>query len=202
MAIRTCFFDMGNVLVHFSHDRMCQNIAALCGMPVAQVKARLLEDGRQWQLERGEISEEQFCDELSTWCGRSLDLQALRHAAADIFWLNDSIVPLLQALKHAGQRLILLSNTSITHLRFIEQNFGVLQLMDERVTSFEVGALKPDAAIFQAALRKAGCQPDECFYTDDIPAYIEKACELGLHGRVYTTTDRLTAALRELDVLP
>lgn len=202
MTIKTCFFDMGNVLVHFSHDQMCRNIAALCDRPVAEVRTRLLEEGRQWGLERGEVSEEQFCQDLSDWCGRTLDIDALRFAAASIFHLNESIVPVLHELRQAGLRLVLLSNTSITHLRYIEQTFDVLQLMDDRVTSFEVGALKPDDAIFHAALGKAHCQPHECFYTDDIAAYIEKAATLGIHARVYTTTNTLRQALQELNVLP
>lgn len=202
MTIRTCFFDMGNVLVHFSHDQMCRNIAEVCGLTTEQIKKWLIEDGRQWQLERGEASEEQFCDELGRFSGRSLDLNAVCHAAADIFRLNESIVPLLHQLKAAGMRMVLLSNTSRTHLRFIEQNFDVLELMDDRVTSYEVGALKPDEAIFRSALRKAGCEPHECFYTDDIGAYVDKAAEFGIHARIYTTTEKLRQYLAELNVLP
>jgi hypothetical protein len=52
---------------------------------------------------------------------------------------------------------VLLSNTSITHIEFIERNFPVLGYMHERVTSFSVGAMKPDHRIFNAALKAAGC---------------------------------------------
>lgn len=200
MTIKTCFFDMGNVLVHFSHNRMCQNIAQVCDWPEATVKKFLIEEGRQWKLERGEITEEQFCDEFSFATGRPIDITALRHAAADIFWLNESIVPVLQQLREAGMRLVLLSNTSITHLRFIETNFDVLDFMHDRITSFEVGALKPDEAIFAAALRKAQCEPEECFYTDDIQAYIDKARTFGIHASTYTTTDLLKESLAQLGV--
>jgi glucose-1-phosphatase len=202
MAIRTCFFDMGNVLVHFSHEKMCRNLSEVCGLSYEQVRKWLLEDGQQWRLERGEISERQFCDELEACCGRTLSLTEVCHAAADIFWLNESIVPVLQQLKDKGLRLVLLSNTSQTHLQFIEQNFDVLKLMDDRVTSFEVGALKPDEEIFRSALQKAGCAADECFYTDDIAAYIQQASRFGIHARLYTTTEKLLQELQELNVLP
>ena len=201
MTIKTCFFDMGNVLVHFSHEKMCQNIAELCGWTEAQTKMYLLEDGRQWKLERGEISEEQFHDDFCQATGKALDIDELRLAAADIFWLNESIVPVLHQLKAAGMRLVLLSNTSVTHLKFIERNFSVLELMDDRVTSFEAGALKPDDRIYEIAMSKARCAPDECFYTDDIEAYIRKAATFGIHARLYTTTERLLSSLRELNVV-
>lgn len=201
MPIKTCFFDMGNVLVNFSHEKMCQNIAERCGWTAAQTKTYLLEEGRQWKLERGEVTEEQFHDEFCQATGKVLNIDELRHAAADIFWLNESIVPVLHQLKAAGMRLVLLSNTSVTHLKFIERNFSVLELMDDRVTSFEAGALKPENRIYEVALSKAMCEPDECFYTDDIEAYIRKAETFGIHARLYTTTERLLNALRDLKVL-
>ncbi len=200
MAIKTCFFDMGNVLVHFSHDRMCQNIAQVCGWTVPAVRQFLMEEGRQWQLERGELTEEDLCADLSAQTSRHIDLDAMRHAAADIFWLNESIVPLLQQLRSNGLRLVLLSNTSITHLRFIEAHFDVLTYMHDRITSFEVGALKPDPAIFTAALSKAECEPHECFYTDDIQAYIDQAQTFGINAHTYTSTPLLIQALTNLGV--
>ena len=202
MTIKTCFFDMGNVLVYFSHEKMWQNIADLCGWSEAQTKTFLLDEGRQWKLERGEITEEQFHDDFCKAADKTLDIDALRHAAANIFWLNESIVPVLHELKQAHVRLVLLSNTSITHLNFIERNYDVLKLMDDRVTSFEAGALKPEDHIFEVALSKAHCDPQECFYTDDIMAYIHKAETFGINARLYTTTERLRASLTELGVLP
>ena len=201
MTIKTCFFDMGNVLVHFSHQKMCQNIATLCGWSEPQTKSFLLDEGRQWKLERGEITEEQFHAEFCTATGKMLDLDELRHAAANIFWLNESIVPVLHQLKAAGLRLVLLSNTSITHLNFIERNFNVLELMDDRVTSFEAGAIKPEDRIYEVALSKAQCEPDECFYTDDIEAYIRKAETFGINARLFTSTESLVNSLRDLKVL-
>ncbi len=202
MTIRTCFFDMGNVLLYFSHELMCQNIAQLIGLPAADVRRLLLVEGWLWRLERGEITEQHLQVELARNTGSEIDLTALRFATADIFRLNESIVPVLHRLKRQGLRLVLLSNTSITHLRFIEERFSVLELMDDRVTSFEARAMKPEDQIFQAALERAGCEPQECFYTDDIPAYVKKAESLGIHAHLYTNTDALLQSLQSLGVLP
>jgi len=198
VTIRTCFFDMGNVLVHFSHDLMCRNIGRLCGWDDQQARDFLFAEGRQWRMERGEMAEEQFHAELSEASGRLFGLNELRTAAADIFTLNEGIVPILHDLKASGIRLVLLSNTSVTHLRFIEEKFQVLQLLDDRVTSFETGAMKPDDRIFQAALGKSECPPDECFYTDDILAYVDKGAALGIHSHQFTTNESLKTALKSL----
>ena len=73
--------------------------------------------------------------------------------------------------------------------------------MDDRVTSFEASALKPEDRIYEVALSKAGCDPAECFYTDDIEAYIRKAETFGIHARLYTTTEILRQALRDLKAI-
>ena len=201
MAIRTCFFDMGNVLVFFSHERMVRNVAALAGWSEIRSRTFLIDEGRQWKLERGEMSEDRFHAEFCESVGKTVDQTELLDATADIFELNSSIIPVLQSLRAAGLRLVLLSNTSHAHIRFIERRWTVLQLLHDRVTSYEVGAMKPDDRIFLAALAKAECPSHECFYTDDMAPFIEKAASFGILGHQFTSTESLQAALVELRVL-
>lgn len=198
--IKSCLFDMGNVLVHFCHQTMCRNVADVCGLTEQQVTELLLSGGLQWQLERGEISEVDFHARFEDIIGRTVCIDSLRHAAANIFQLNESIVPLLDELKSLQIRLVLLSNTSITHMNFIRRNFDVLDRFDAFTTSYETGSLKPDPVIYQAAVRNAGCDAAECFYTDDIEAYVRQAESMGIHADVYTDTDSTRTALRRLGV--
>ena len=51
----------------------------------------------------------------------------------------------------------------------------MLRHFHDLVLSYEVKAMKPQPEIYQAALDMAGCRPEECFYTDDIAAYVEGA---------------------------
>ena len=90
---------------------------------------------------------------------------------------------------------MLLSNTSAFHFEFIQRRWDVLQRFDEFVVSYRVGAIKPEPAIFEAALRAIRCAPQECFYTDDIPAYVEMARSYGLQAEVFTGADELVRQL-------
>jgi putative hydrolase of the HAD superfamily len=186
---------MGNVLVHFCHDRMCRQIGALCGQTGPDIRTLLFDSELQWQFERGRLSEREFHTELSRLVAAELEFEALVEAGSDIFQLNEPIVPILESLKSQGKRLVLLSNTSVSHFEFVRRRFDVLQHFDEYVLSYEVGALKPDAEIFEAALRKIECTPQECFYTDDIVAYIAAAREHGLEAEVFTTPESLRGHL-------
>src|SRR5690606_26982134 len=124
-----------------------------------------------------------------------VEREAVRRAGSDIFQLNAPIVPVLAALKTRGNRLVLLSNTSTAHFEFIPRNFDVLKPFDEFIVSFRVGAIKPEPAIFEAALAAIECEPHECFYTDDIPQYVDAGRGHGLDAEVFTGAVQLRQQL-------
>lgn len=198
--IRTFLFDMGNVLTRFSHAKMCLQIGELCGLSEAATRQLLIDSGLQWEFERGRISEEQFRDELSLRVGRSLDLVELHRAASDIFEPIAEMEAIVRSLKQQGYRLVLLSNTSISHFQWIERRYRFLEPFDDHIVSFRAGAIKPEAPIYEAALRTIQCDPCEAFYTDDIPEYVARGREFGLQAEIFTGPGELKAQLAERGV--
>lgn len=203
--LKTILLDMGNVLVFFCHDRMCRQMGELYRREEAEVRELLLGSGIQSAFERGTIKPHDLWHEFQLRYGEGIEpavtLEQLERAGSDIFMLNEAMPPLLEELKSLGIRLVLLSNTSISHFEFILREFEVLQYFDDYVTSYEVGAMKPDAAIYEAALAKIDCEPGECFYTDDIELYVESARRFGLHAEPFTDVPRLRQHLRNLGLL-
>lgn len=198
--IRTCLFDMGNVLVFFSHDRMCEQLGQLCDRSTEEIRQLLLDSGVQWNYERGRLSPTQFHEWFQETAGREVPFDDLKRAASDIFWLNEPIVPVLDQLKAQGLRLVLLSNTCITHFEWVRDHYDVLQRFDACVTSCGAGAIKPEPAIYEAALREIGCEPGECFYTDDIPKYVTAGRQHGLMAEVFIDVPALLGHLGERGV--
>ena len=195
--IRTFLFDMGNVLVHFCHQRMCRQIAALADTSEEIVRDLLMRGSLQWDFERGLLSEEEFFAELR---GRlqfapQITLGDFIRAGSDIFTLNSSLVPVLDELRGMGYRLVLLSNTSVSHFEFVRNEYDILTRFDDFVLSYEVGAMKPERRIFEVAGMKIGCTPGECFYTDDIAAYVEAGRSYGFQAEQFTTTESLVRQL-------
>jgi FMN phosphatase YigB (HAD superfamily) len=45
-------------------------------------------------------------------------------------------------------------------------------------------------------VERAGCRPEECFYTDDIAAYVEGARKMGIDGVVFQSLTQLEGELR------
>ena len=202
--IQTFLFDLGNVLVRFSHERMCAQMGAVCGQSPQAMRTLRMESGLQWEFERGLLSEAQFHERIERAVGRSVDFDRLVHAGADIFELTEEMVPVIDALRSRGHRLVLLSNTSVSHFEFVRRSFSVLDRFDDFVLSYQVGALKPQKEIFEAALDAIQCPPARCFYTDDIAEYVAAGRTHGLQADVFTTAEQLVEQLsaRGVDISP
>lgn len=74
--------------------------------------------------------------------------------------------PALAELRAMGLRLVCVSNWDVS-LPSVLDRCGLAKCLDGVVTSAAVGAGKPDAAIFMAALEVAGCGPNEALHVGD-----------------------------------
>jgi HAD superfamily hydrolase (TIGR01549 family) len=80
----------------------------------------------------------------------------------------EDAAPALAELRGLGLRLVCASNWDVS-LPEVLARCELDGSLDGVVTSAEVGARKPDPAIFAAALELAGCAPDEAVYVGDTP---------------------------------
>lgn len=81
------------------------------------------------------------------------------HAYADA-------VPTLAALRRAGVRIAIISNIGVDITPVLERE-GLLALADAVVLSKDVGTVKPELPIFQAALEAIDCEPHEGLMVGD-----------------------------------
>ena len=72
----------------------------------------------------------------------------------------------MEALRALGLRLAIVSNWDIS-LHDVLDRTGLAGLLDAAVTSAEVGASKPDPALFIAALARVGCDPERALHVGD-----------------------------------
>lgn len=195
--IRTLLYDLGNVLVNFSHDRMFAQVGQLCGLPGPEVRQRVIASGWDRRFDQGRCSPAEFHAACCELVGHPLPEAALNRAVSDIFFdPTPAMMALLPQLKQLGVRLVLLSNTNLWHVAWIRQQWSVLNAFDHLVLSYEAQAVKPEPAIFQAALAAIDCPPENCFYTDDIAEYIAAGRAHGLQAEVFTTPAAHLAELR------
>ena len=74
--------------------------------------------------------------------------------------------------------------------------YPILHQFHHLVLSHEVQAMKPEPAIYAAALAEAQADPGECFFTDDIAAYVEGARQAGMQAEQFLGYEKLLGDLR------
>jgi putative hydrolase of the HAD superfamily len=57
--------------------------------------------------------------------------------------------------------------------------------------------MKPQPAIYAKAVEAARCLPGECFFTDDIPEYVEGARQFGIDAVQFESAAQIEAELRK-----
>jgi len=74
---------------------------------------------------------------------------------------------LLQALRRQGMAIGIITNNMRDEQRAKLAHLGLTHLVDELITSEEIGTPKPDPAIFLAALERFACMPTEAVMVGD-----------------------------------
>ncbi len=200
MAIKTVIFDLGRVIVPFDFNRGYTQIEALCGIPAAEVPGRIAPTGLVALLESGAIEPRAFVDRLSAHLNLNTTYENFCEIWSSIF-LPETLIPetMLEGIAR-NYRLLLLSNTNPIHYEMIRTNYPLLRHFHSYVLSYEVGAMKPLPLIYQRAIEEARCLPEECFFTDDVPAFVEGALAQGIDAVQFESAAQIEAELRKRGV--
>lgn len=187
---KAVIFDLGKVLVDFDFRRGYQALEGICPYPAAEIPQRLAASGLVERFETGLMGPAEFFAGLSRTIQLDLTYDRFCGIWSSIF--TATLVPesMLEGLARR-YRLLLLSNTNAIHFEMIREAYPLLRHFHELVLSYEVKAMKPDPRIYREALRRAGCGAGECFYTDDIAAYVEGARKLGIDAVKFQSADQI-----------
>ena len=102
---------------------------------------------------------------------------------------------LVKKRKANGQRVFGLSNWSVETFALVRPVYPVLDLMEDMVISGVEKVMKPDHRIFELALDRFGIKAEETVFIDDNPNNVKAANELGIHGILFQSRERLEKEL-------
>lgn len=197
---KTLIFDLGRVLVYFDFKRAYRALEAYCPCPAIEMPKRLLATDMVERLETGRMSPEEFHADFAKLLAAEVEFGRFCDIWTSVFTHELIPEPLIANLAQR-YRLVLLSNTNPIHFESIRAQYPHIRHFHDLVLSYEVGAIKPEAKIYQAAIASAGCAPDECFYTDDIPEFVEGGRKAGLDAVQFESVEQLERELRARGIL-
>jgi putative hydrolase of the HAD superfamily len=198
--VKTIIFDLGGVIVPFDFKRAYIRMEGLSPFPATEIPMRLRSTDLVQRFETGRVGADEFVAELS----RILELKTTHEGFLEVFnciFLPGALVPeaLLAGLRER-YRLLLLSNTNPIHFETIERTYPLLRHFHDRVLSYQVGARKPSARIYEEAVLRAECGADECVFFDDVAAYVEGARAAGIDAVQFQSPEQVEEELRRRGV--
>jgi FMN phosphatase YigB (HAD superfamily) len=180
--------DIGGVCLDIAPSRC---LAALGHPPDAAIPAMFHEACARF--ETGACREDEWLDVFHAVTDRRFTDDQLRAAFCTI--LGDPLpgMPeLLADIAACGIRLVFFSDTSELHLREAFRRYAFASMVTGAIVSYEVGAHKPAAAMYDAFERAHG-RP--ACYVDDRPGNIAAALARGWPAHRFTDAGEFRAAL-------
>ncbi|MCP5536339.1 MAG: HAD family phosphatase [Akkermansiaceae bacterium] len=163
-------FDIGNVIVGVD---FLPALKRLIPSGTENVDARLhalLE--RKDEFEAGRVAADEYFPWAAEVLGFAGSHQQFIDAWLDIFSPNPPMWECIESLHQEGHRLILFSNINNPHKEYLMENYPVFQCFTGGVFSYQTGHIKPEADIYQLAIKQYGLTPGKTGYIDDLPANI------------------------------
>ncbi len=192
---KALIFDLGKVLIAFDFQRAYDRLQPLCGYPVAEIRRRAGNTGLIPLLEAGQVSSRDFISSIGAALDVSFEYEQFREIWNSVFLPGTLIPESLIANLKKRYPLVLLSNTNEMHFEMLDRCYPILSHFEKRALSHRVGAMKPSPLIYQKAVELSGFRPDECFFTDDIPEYVEAARALGIDAVQFQSLEQLQQEL-------
>ncbi len=195
--IDTVIFDIGNVLADFRwreflrefgyDEKTCERI----GLAAMKSKA--------WNDFDAGMDEEKVLEEfIANDPGLEKELRTVFSDIGGTIRMYDTSIPLLESLREAGYRRLILSNLSKKTVRECAKDLVFLDHVDGGILSYRVGLVKPGKDIYLCLMRRYGPDPSRYVFLDDREENIITARELGMNGIVYRG---LESAIRELETM-
>ena len=191
---KVLIFDLGGVVIDLLVDRTFSAMAAL-GVPVAMLNEKdCLMNTKMMEFDRGDITADEMFGHIKSFVpaevreklGSELDVEVQR-----VWNLMLGSVPIaklqqLSALRDAGYRVVMLSNTNSGHWTRIEELFMEAcsklpaECFDALYLSYQMRCRKPESEIFLSLLESEGVEAGDCIFFDDSAENCDAARALGI----------------------
>lgn len=187
-GVKNIIFDLGNVICDIDFNLTVEAFNKLGSDKVDLTLDNYMEHPVFGALEKGEISTEQFRDEVRSLLELDLSDQQIDEAWAAVVINSDQAR--IDMLSELGEKykLFLLSNTDGIHIekavRVINETTkgDFLSLFEEVYLSHLLKLAKPSAEIYEFVLNDADMKASETLFIDDNLPNIEAARQLGIQS--------------------
>ena len=200
-APRIVVFDLGKVLLDFDYSIAAHKIAARGTIAAEEIKRFIDHSPLLFRYETGLINKQQFFDEICALSGFCGDLDEFGGFFSDIFVPIAPMVALQAELRERGVPTYIFSNTNDLAVSHIRGRFPFFGNFDDYIFSYEHGAMKPDARLYEVVEKKSGHRGAELLYLDDRAENIAAGAARGWQVILQESPEASRAAIEKLGLL-
>ncbi|HEU5068967.1 MAG TPA: HAD family phosphatase [Verrucomicrobiae bacterium] len=201
MKPKAVVFDLGKVLVEFDWAIAARRMAPRCAMAPAELLRVFDYSPLVVQFELGTVSPEQFFAEAGRMVGFQGAFAEFGEIFADIFTEITAMTALHAELRRRGVPTFIFSNTNELAVAHIRRHFPFFAQFDGYVLSYEHGAMKPHAPLYEVVERMTGRRGAELLYIDDRLENVEAGRARGWNAVQQVEPGKTIAAVRALGLL-
>jgi HAD superfamily hydrolase (TIGR01509 family) len=194
-------FDLGKVLVDFDYSIAVRKIAAHSTLSLAGIKTFLGQSHAIIDYESGRLTRKEFFEQARQATGFRGTMEEFGEFFADIFTEIPPMIELHAELRRRGIPTYVFSNTNDLAVEHIRRNFPFYTHFDGYVYSYQVGAMKPEAKIYEALEKLAGRQGAEILYLDDRAENVAGGAARGWRTILHETPEKTRMALKNFKLL-
>ena len=194
-------FELGKVLVDFDYSIAARRIATRGRMTIQEIAQYINQSTLFVQYELGAVTTQQFYAEICRVTGFRASLAEFSEFFADIFVPIEPMVQLQATLRQRGLPAYIFSNTNELAVQHISRNFPFYINFDGYVLSYQHGALKPDARLYEVAEHLSGRRGAEILYLDDRPENVAAGAARGWQIILHENPERSRATIEKLGLL-
>ncbi|MGA2179073.1 MAG: HAD family phosphatase [Verrucomicrobiota bacterium] len=188
-------FDLGKVLVDFDYHIAVSRIAARSTLPPDGIKTFLGQSHAIIDYESGRLTREEFYEQARKAAGFRGTIEEFGEFFADIFTEIPPMIELHAGLRRRGVPTYIFSNTNDLAIEHVRRSFPFFRDFDGYIFSCEVGAMKPDAKMYEALEKLAGRRGAEILYIDDRPENVAAGAARGWRTILHKTPEKSRAAM-------
>ncbi len=201
MAVRAVAFDIGGVLERVAPmEQWLGPWRERLGMGETEFVSALSRVDPDAVISTGGLTEAEYAQRYADALGLS---DALLNEFMAGLWdwycgdLDTELIAFAAGLRPARLTGIL-SNSADGARREEQARYSFAQLFDVIIYSHEAGLAKPDPRAYALLCAELHVAPDELVFLDDVPANVEAARRLGIHGVLHRSTAESIAAISSL----
>ena len=193
-------FDLGKVLVDFDYSIAAKKVLERCTMPASEANLFASVSGLLADYETGLITRGRFFAAIRDAVGFQGSPAEFGDYFAKIFTPITPMIELHAALRQAGYRTYIFSNTNDLAIEHIRQDFPFFLNFDGYIYSYEVKAMKPHPPIYEAMELMCGQRGADLIYMDDRAENIAGGAARGWRTILHETPEVTRARLTEFGV--